>query len=129
MPAVVLILAVGLGLGGGWLLQRVPLPRLVQDIAAMVIGSVLGALTALFKWDAFLPQPESGGIGAFALDPFDPVQWLAVLLLACGLHFGLRAVGHAGHAVLSKNHAVIVAGVGALLGVVRIAVLVRGSAA
>ena len=129
MLAVVLILAAGFGLGGGWLLQRVPLPPLAQDIAAMVIGSVLGGLTALYRWDVFLPQPERGGIGAFALDPFNPLQWLVVVLLACGLHFGLRALGHAGHAVLAKNHAVIVAGLGALLGVVRIVVLVRGSAA
>lgn len=127
MPAVVLNLAAGFGLGGGWLLQRVPLPPLAQDIAAIVTGSVLGGLTALSRWDVFLPQPDGGGIGAFSLDPFDLVQWLVVVLLACVLHFGLCAMGHAGHAVLAKNHAVVVAGLGVLLGVVRIAVLVRGS--
>ena len=110
-------LAILIGLVVGWALQLTRIPRLGQDIGAMIIASVLGFVVATAVLLAWLLRPtEPGGIGAVSLGFGEGIVLLTVVLIpaAVVLHFVFQRL-HVGSKALSGRSPVILGAIGGLL--------------
>jgi len=124
------ILAIGLGLASGWLVHRIPIRPIAQDIGATLIGWVVGCFTVgavAFVWLIFFHlEAERGGLGAVSLGLSETIVIglpIAVLLAIVAR----TALARTGPARLASQSPILLGGLGALLGALWVATTITYS--
>lgn len=90
---VVSAVALVLGLGSGWLCQRLPLRPIARDIVSAVVGWIIGGVSAVFVTILLaLQREDTAGLGAISMGLSDVtlLGLVAMVAVAIGGHLALR---------------------------------------
>ena len=105
------------GSGAGWLCRYAPVPPIVQDLVATVVGCILGAVSmvaAVFVvWEQ---RSEAGGLGALSFGLSETVL-LGVPLAIAGALLGrlaLQKLADVGPVVLASHTSIFLGAAAAL---------------
>lgn len=118
MTVLAVLAALTLGSALGWLCRLVPVRPAAQDLAATVIGWVVGSAVRVVVTVLTFRLPDSGGLGAVSFGISEAIVfWIPILiLLALVARLALHRLGAMGPAILGTHPSIFLGGVAAVVG-------------